>query len=142
MPTAVEITRELEAFYKDYIDTFNREDVDAFLEKWSYPFAWVSGDGGLTVTASKGDNQRGVGQIFAGIKRRGWARSVTDRMTAWPLAENLGMILADVTRYKSDGSVLERVRACYTLRRNGQSWQIVTVSEVKPPFLGPGDIAR
>jgi len=142
MPTAVEITRELEAFYKDYIDAFNREDIDAFLEKWSYPFAWVSGERGLTVTASEADNQRGVGQIFAGIRSRGWARSVTDRMTAWALAENLGMILADVTRYKTDGAVLERVRACYTLRRDGKSWKLVTVAEVKPPFLGPGDIAR
>jgi len=33
MPTAVEITRELEAFYKDYIDAFNREDIDAFLQE-------------------------------------------------------------------------------------------------------------
>lgn len=142
MPTAVEIKRELEAFYKDYIEVFNREDIDAFVEKWSYPFAFVSGERGLTVTANESDHQRGTAHIYSAIKSRGWARSQTDRMSAWALAENLGMILADVTRYKTDGSVLERVRACYTLRRDAKSWKIVTVAEVKPPFLGPGDVSR
>jgi hypothetical protein len=69
------------------------------------------------------------------------ARSVADRMTAWALAENLGMILVDVIHYKTDGSVLERGRGCYTLWRDGESWKIVTVAEVQPPFLGPGDVA-
>lgn len=142
MATPEQITRELEAFYKDYIDSFNREDIDAFVEKWSFPHGWVSGERGLAVTATEGDHQRATGQIFSAIKSRGWARSATDRMTAWALAENLGMILADVTRYKSDGSVLERVRACYTLRRGDKGWTIVTVSEVKPPFLGPGNLPR
>jgi hypothetical protein len=58
------------------------------------------------------------------------------------LADNLGMTMADYTRYKADGSFLERGRACYIVRRDGKSWKIVALSEVKPPFLGPGDIAR
>jgi hypothetical protein len=58
------------------------------------------------------------------------------------MAENLGMILADVTRHKSDRSTLERVRACYTLRRDAKGWKIVAMAEIKPPYLGPGDIAR
>jgi len=57
------------------------------------------------------------------------------------LAEDLAMILADVTRHKADGSILEWVRACYTVRRDTKSWKIV-MSEVKPPFLGPGDLTR
>jgi hypothetical protein len=76
------------------------------------------------------------------IKARGWARSAIDQLRIWVIAENLGMILADYTRYKTDNSILEQGRACYTVRRDGKSWKMVAISEVKAPFLGPGDLPR
>jgi hypothetical protein len=79
---------------------------------------------------------------MSGIQARGWARSATDKTKVWPLAENLATLMADVTRYKKDGSILERLRAFYTLRNDGKSWKIVLISMANPPFTGPGDIAR
>jgi hypothetical protein len=58
------------------------------------------------------------------------------------MAENLEMVMADYSRYKSDGTILENGRACYTVRRDGKAWKIVALAEVKPPFLGPGDVPR
>ena len=142
MITAEQISRELEAFYKSYIDAFNREDIDTFTESFAYPYAWITGSRGLGQCATESDHQRSFGKIMADLKARGWARSDVDQLKAWPLAEDLAMILADVSRYKRDGSVLERVRACYTLRRDTKDWKILTLSEVRPPFLGPGDLAR
>jgi ketosteroid isomerase-like protein len=142
MITTEEIAKELEAFYQSYIAAFNREDIDAFTESFAYPYAWISGRHGLSQCATEGDHQRSFGKIMADLKERGWARSSVDRFKTWALAEDLAMILADATRYKADGSVLERVRACYTVRRDGKGWKIVTLSEVRPPFLGPGDVAR
>jgi ketosteroid isomerase-like protein len=142
MPTSDEIVRELEAFYRSYIEAFNREDIDLFTEAFCYPYAWVTGERGLTVCANESDHQRWFGQMMVGIKDRGWVRSGSDRLNAWALAENLAMIMADVTRYKSDGSILEQIRACYTLRRDGKAWKIVTASVVPPPFLGPGNLPR
>ncbi len=69
-------------------------------------------------------------------------RSGIDSIKAWALADNFGMILSDVTRYKADNSVLEKIRAMYMVRRDGGQWKIMTISEIKPPFLGPGDVAR
>jgi hypothetical protein len=140
--TAKEISQELKAFYNSYIDAFNREDIDLFSQSFAYPYAWITGERGLGQCASEGDHQRGFGKIMAVLKDRGWVRSGIDRLNTWALAEDLAMILADVTRYKADGSVLERVRACYTVQRDPKGWKIVTLAEVKPPFLGPGDIAR
>ena len=54
----------------------------------------------------------------------------------------MATLMADVTRYKKDGSILERLRAFYSLRNDGKSWKIVTISMANPPFTGPGDIAR
>ena len=140
--TTEQICKELEAFYQSYIAAFNREDIDAFTDTFAFPYAWITGRHGLSQCASESDHQRSFAKIMADLKGRGWARSGVDQLKTWPLAEDLAMILVDVTRYKGDGSVLERVRACYTLRRDPKDWKIVTLSEVRPPFLGPGDLAR
>ena len=140
--TADQITEELEAFYTSYIGAFNREDIDAFTESFAYPYAWITGRHGLSQCATDGDHQRGFGKIMSDLKERGWARSVVDRFNGWAMAEDLAMILADVTRYKADGAILEKVRACYTVRRDAKGWKIITLSEVRPPFLGPGGLPR
>jgi ketosteroid isomerase-like protein len=140
--TAEQISKELAAFYESYIAAFNREDIDAFTESFAYPYAWITGRHGLSQCANEGDHQRSFGKIMADLKERGWVRSGVDQFKAWPLAEDLAMILADVTRYKADGSTMERVRACYTVRRDVKGWKIVALSEIRPPFLGPGDLAR
>jgi ketosteroid isomerase-like protein len=137
-----QISEELEAFYQSYIAAFNREDIDAFTDTFAFPYAWITGRHGVSQCVSQGDHQRSFAKIMADLKERGWVRSDVDQLKTWPLAEDLAMILADVTRYKADGSVLERVRACYTLRREAKDWKILTLSEVRPPFLGPGDVAR
>jgi hypothetical protein len=141
MPTAEEIARELESFYRHYIEVFNRED-ECFYDCFAYPYGIITGAGGLAVIASDDHNRKGFGRAVRAIKEQGWARSGIDSIKAWALADNLGMILADVTRYKFDNSVLEHIRACYMLRRDSAVWKIMTISEVKAPFLGPGHLAR
>ena len=141
MPTAEEIARELESFYRHYIDVFNRED-DGFFECFARPYAAVSGERGLAAVANDADHRKSFGSVMTALKKRGWMRSDIDRVKAWALADNLGMIVSDVTRYKADRSVLEKIRACYLVRHEGAVWKIMTISEIKPPFLGPGDLAR
>jgi hypothetical protein len=142
MAHADEIKSALDKFYRGYIDAFNREDLDHFLNCFAIPHAWVSGERGLVTITSEVDHQKGFSRIMADLKSRGWARSAIDHFHAWALADQLGMILADYTRYKTDGSILEQGRACYTVRRDGEAWKIVSLSEVKAPFLGPGDVPR
>ena len=45
---------------------------------------------------------------------RGWVRSEVDRLKAWALADDLGMIIPDITRRKADNSVLDQMRGIYT----------------------------
>ena len=139
MRTAEEIARELERFYRHYIDVFNRED-DRFYDCFANPYAAVSGERGIVSIAN--DNRDSFARTMKTLKERGWIRSDIDRIKTWAMADSLGMILSDVTRYKTDGSVLEKIRACYMVRRDGTAWKIVTISEIKSPFLGPGDIPR
>jgi hypothetical protein len=83
-----------------------------------------------------------LGNFLTDLKERGRIRSELDQLRIWRLAEDLAMLLGYVTRYKADGSVLERVRGWYTVRRDAKNWKIVTLSEVSPPFLGPDDLPR
>jgi len=141
MATSQEIVHELENFYRHYIDVFNRED-QGYFDCLAPSYGLVSGEHGLTTTANDENHRNGFRRMMTALRERGWVRSGIDRITAWALADNLGMIISDVTRYKADNSVLEKLRACYLVRRDGTSWQIVTISEIKPPFLGPGNIPR
>jgi hypothetical protein len=140
VPTSDEIVHELESFYRHYIEVFNRED-DGFFDCFAHPYGAVS-ERGLATVANDAANRNGFRRTMSTLKERGWARSDIDRIKAWALGENLGMIVSDVTRYKTDNSTLENIRACYMLRRDGNAWKIVTISEIKAPFLGPGEIPR
>jgi hypothetical protein len=71
------ISNELEAFYKSYIDAFNREDIDAFSDSFGYPYAWITGPHGLGQCVDESDHQRSFGKIIADLKKRGWTRSVS-----------------------------------------------------------------
>lgn len=142
MRTAEEIARELESFYRHYIEVFNREDTDQLAGCFAYPYGSVSGERGLATVASADEHRNGFRRIMTALKQQGWARSGIDRIESWAMADDLGMIVSDVTRYQLDGSRLEKLRACYMVRRDGAAWKIVTLSEVKPPFRGPGDIPR
>lgn len=141
MPTSQEIARELEAFYRHYIEVFNRED-DAYFDCLASTYGMVSGERGLNVVTNDESHRAGFRRMMTALKERGWVRSGIDRIMAWALADNLAMIISDVTRYRANNAVLEKLRACYTVRRDGNSWKIVTIGEIKPPFLGPGDVPR
>jgi hypothetical protein len=142
MSSVEQIRKELEAFYKSYAAAFSREDVVAISKSFGCPCSWISGQQGLGQLATESDIQRMLGNFLSDLKERGWVRSELDQLKIWPLAEDLAMLLGDVTRYKADGSVLEQVRGWYTVRRDTKNWKIVTISELAPPFLGPGDLPR
>jgi hypothetical protein len=141
MATADQIAREMESFYRDYIDVFNREE-EAMFDSFASPHAMVSGERGLTTVANDENHRAAFRRMIATLKERGWAHSGIDSIKAWPMADNLGLLVCDVTRYKADNSVLEKLRACYLLQRDGGKWKILTLNEIKPPFLGPGDLPR
>ena len=80
MATANEIVTELEAFYKGYIDAFNREDIDMYSQTFDYPYAMILGDKGLAVCKDETGHQRFYTSLMINLKERGWARSGVDQI--------------------------------------------------------------
>src|SRR5215475_9283698 len=112
-----EIAQELENFYREYIARFNRESPERFLECFTRPYVTISGERGMQVIKNDDDHAKSFGRMMDRPRERGWARSEIVQIKCWAMDPNLGMIATDVTRVKSDGSVLENVRACYYVRR-------------------------
>lgn len=132
------IVQEIEAAYRHYIDVFNREDIAGFMGCYSHPHTMLSGEHGLTTVQTEADHRRGYQQIMQTLHKQNWGRSDIDRMQIWPFSESLAQLAADVTRYKKDGSVLEKLRANYILRRESGGWKFLSFWLVSLPFAGPG----
>ena len=142
MAEANPIVREIEAAYHHYIAVFNREDAAAFVGCYAHPHVMLSGEQGLTNVQTEADHHTVYQNIMAGLHASGWGRSEIDGLQVFPYSGSLAQIVADVTRYKRDGSVLEKLRATYLYRRDAERWKIVALALVEAPFSGPGGRPR
>ena len=141
MANANTIVPEVEAAYQAYIDVFNREDAAGFMAAYCHPHTMLSGEQGLILINKQEDHLRFYQRTMTTLRERGWQRSGIDRLQIWPFADSLAQLVADITRYKADGAILEQGRYCYMLRRDGTAWKILALAEITAPFSGPG-IAR
>jgi ketosteroid isomerase-like protein len=138
MADAQTIIREIEAAYHHYIDVFNREDAAGFVGCYAHPHVMLSGQLGMVVTNTAENHQRGYQRMMETLHKSGWGHSGIDRLQIFPFSESLAQLVADVTRYKKDGSILEKLRASYMFRREDGGWKILAFGLVEAPFSGPG----
>jgi hypothetical protein len=129
-----EIIGVVEAFYRGYLDAFNREDTDALVTAFAFPSAVIIGDHGMLLLANPDDVRRFFDGATAALHARDWDRSGLDGLQVWPFSHALAMVIADIVRYAKDGSVFDRGRACYMVGSEGGSWKILTLTEMKPPY--------
>ncbi|MFZ0659572.1 MAG: nuclear transport factor 2 family protein [Candidatus Binataceae bacterium] len=141
MPIAQEIVGQVETFYRAYIDAFNREDIDSYADSFAPGYALIHG-GKITTYATEAALQQYSAQAFIDLKSRGWARSAVDLLKVWPLGGEQAMILAEVTRYRGDESVLLHARVSYIVIRTAKGWKIAAMIPIAEPFPGPGDLPR
>jgi ketosteroid isomerase-like protein len=135
------IIQEVEAAYHTYIEVFNREDAAGFVGAYCHPHTMLSGDQGIVNVQTEADHLRFYQRTMVTLRERDWGRSGIDRLQVWPFSDSLAQLVADITRYKKDGAILEQGRYCYMLRRDGSAWKILALAEIKAPFSGPG-VAR
>jgi ketosteroid isomerase-like protein len=138
MADAATIIHEVEAFYRAFIDSFNREDTDMYLRSFCYPNGVLSGDKGMIVNAKESDQQRFYQEVMVSLQEKGWDHTDVDRLQVFPLTETTALLVADISRRKKDNAVIESGRYCYTVRKDGGVWKILTLTEVQSPFSGPG----
>ena len=136
------IAHEVETSYEAYSNAFNHHDMETVLRYISAPYVLTIGGNAPWVTETAEQVKAMFNKNLQTMLDRGWARSDSKVRKVWALSEDHVLLLSDITRFKTDGSVLEKGRYLYSLRRGGQSWQITGVTDIAPPFTGPGDLAR
>ena len=132
------IVSEIEMDYRHYIEVFNREDAVGFVGCYTHPHTMMSGEQGLSVVNTAAEHERGYQALRELLRQQGWLRSDIDQMQVWPLSDTLAQLIADVTRIRKDGTVLEKLRASYMLRREQGGWKILAFNLVAEPYAGPG----
>ena len=133
-----DIVSEIAVAYRYYIEVFNREDAAGFVGCYTHPHTMMSGEQGLAVVNTAAEHERGYKALRESLRQQGWSRSDIDQMQVWPLSGTLAQLVADVTRYHKEGTILEKLRASYMFRREQGGWKILAFNLVAEPYAGPG----
>ncbi len=125
MPDHGAILEEVEAAYRHYVDVFNGRDPQEIADLYHRPHAQVIGEIGLSVVANDADQEQWYEFVMAALGDQGWHRTEVETVWIWPLSPTLAQLVADVTRYRADGCVLNQARANYMLCRRDGVWKVV-----------------
>ena len=121
-PTAEE---GIAAIYRSYVETFNTGDGAAVAALLAYP-VMVGGSGHPPICIPDAPAyQRMIEDTFRQFKAMGWIRSQIDSIETVATAGDTGIVAAHFSRYRADGSQIERGSGHYvTIKRDG-AWRIV-----------------
>lgn len=116
----------LSQFLCDYCAAFRAGNIDAVANYFEAPLVMVFADQHAVL-----DTQAKICDLLQSMMTtllaRGFARSEVDRVSGAWLSDKTALISAEFTRYKVDGTVLERLGATYTVIASGVEFKIVSV---------------
>jgi hypothetical protein len=80
--------------------------------------------GGPVVRPTRADQEAFFAGLVRGLLERGYARSEWEEVAVRLLDSQTAIASGVTVRYKSDGSVMERLGVTYWLRETDAGWQI------------------
>lgn len=119
------ILGEVEAAYRQYVEVFNRRDPNEIAALYHRPHAQVIGEIGLSIVTDDADQQQWYEFVMSYLDDQGWNHTEVDEVWIWPLSDSVAQLVSHITRYRTDGSVLQEARANYTLCRRDGSWKVI-----------------
>jgi len=117
---------EMKAFYADYIDNFNRRDIDGVPRFFAFPWATVDGAGKAHVIPDAATLFPMWQQIITRLESQGWSHSQVDHLDTLVTGTETGLLVVDFSRVRKDASVIETRRGYYVVHRGDAGWKIVT----------------
>jgi hypothetical protein len=141
MDTAAMI-HDIETAYAAYSAAFNEQNIAGVVRYITAPYVMTIGGNPPMVAPTDEAVRKQFDGALAGMLGRGWSHSTFKIVHVWPMSDNHALLMSDIVRYKADKSVLETGRYLYSMRRAGPSWQITGVTDIAPPYTGPGDTPR
>jgi len=129
MPAAelAQIKTDVKAAMAGYIASFNRKDAKAIAEGSSSSPSVTMGANGVAAETLDQVAARYAGNI-ANLEKTGWARSEISDPAVCVLSATAALADVQLTRWKTDGSVLSRGATVYILNKaKDGKWRIVTL---------------
>lgn len=142
MTDAATVIHEAETAYTAYANYFNARDMAGVCRYIAAPYVMTIGARPTMIAETAEKIRAQFDGAVADMIRRGWKRSDFRIVHVCPLSNDHALLVSDVVRYREDGTVLETGRYCYAIHRAEPMWQITGVTNIEPPYLGPGDVPR
>jgi hypothetical protein len=132
------IVSEVEAFYRSYIDAWNRRDPGEIAYCYDRPYIGLSGEHAPLLVSTDEEQECWCREALATYDEQRWESTGIDRLQVWPFSTSLVQLICDISRYGKDGAVLRQGRYSYMARRRQEGWKVMTFAVVEEPFTGPG----
>ena len=132
------IVREVEAFYQNYIEAWNRRDPGEIAYYYDQPHVALRSEHAPSLVITDAEQEQWCLEALAVYREHGWEQIGIDRLQVWPFSLSLAQLTSDISRYGRDGSLLHQGRYVYMLRRRQDGWKVMAFATVEEPFSGPG----
>jgi len=121
---------EMAALYRKYVDIFNKEDAVSLAQLLAYPA--MGGGGGTPHTYNSArEFEDMIKGTWANFRTKGWVRSQVDRTEPVLTAGDTGVVRAEFSRYRADGSMYESGSGHYVMRKLDGRWSIIAMVVVQ-----------
>ncbi|MET0657949.1 MAG: hypothetical protein ABW110_07310 [Steroidobacteraceae bacterium] len=131
------VRHEVEAAYRHYIDVFNQRNRAAFVACFESSHSQLIGPHPIALIT---DHDKFYKDLMEGLDEVQWGRSGIDRMEVVAYSNSLAQLIVDLTRYRTDGSVLERPYGIYMYRKKNGVWRVVSATATETPIARMSDI--
>jgi ketosteroid isomerase-like protein len=121
----------IERTYRAYFTVFQMGNPRAITPYYHLPSVFISPAGSF-VLANQEDAEQFFDRLIYGLRSRGYVRSVLTAVQVKQVADDLALVTARGDRYKSDGELLERLSALYTVRKVDGTWRIASALMCDP----------
>jgi ketosteroid isomerase-like protein len=115
-------------FLNDYYRVFSTMDVDAIVAFYHEPTMFVSAQGAYALPTRSALSSAVFDPVKKDLQSRGFGHSAFRLRDGHRVSEGLAVLIGVASRYKADGSELERVGITYNLRKENASWKIVVLT--------------
>lgn len=123
-----EETTSVDAFFRSYLDAFERLDVEALSERLAYPCHMAGEGGSLTVMATPADYAAGVAPLIRAYRALGVVRGTIRDSSILSLAPDLAQVRIEWDARDAGGGVIYEHQAVYTLVRRSGAWAIAALA--------------
>ena len=113
--------------YNRYLNAFNEADMETINDCISYPLAYIGADSVTMLDKFPVDPQELKEKI-------GWATSNAFEIDVVAVSEKKAhVVIRNVRRLRSDGSLIEEATAFYALKNTNNGWKMYAISDITFP---------